>query len=245
MRYAILSDVHANLPAITAVRERLLAEKPDCIVSLGDVVGYGAEPDACCDVVRALVDIAVLGNHDAAVSGRMNYAYYYDAAREALDLHAASLSPGNMEWLRSLPYRRLMADQGIDFCHGSPGNVQEFDYVFVLEQARALLPLWDELSPVTFIGHSHLTKCFALSRHDAEEVPPGAFDLDPERKYVITVGSVGQPRDYDARPCYGIFDTETRHFEHRRVVYPVEQAAERIFQARLAINFGKRLFLGV
>lgn len=245
MRYGIISDIHANLPALEAVRDSLEEEKPDRIICLGDVVGYGADPQACCDLVRKLAEVTVVGNHDAAVSGRMNYSYYYDAAREALDKHAGQLGSENLEWLRSLPYGYRVEEQGIAFSHGSPINEEDFDYVFILEQARALLPHWDELAPVTFIGHSHLTKCFVLDPERVQEVEERAFTLDPERKYIITVGSVGQPRDYDSRACYGIFDSATRRFEFRRVYYPVEQSARRIFRAKLAANFGKRLFLGI
>ncbi len=245
MRYAIISDIHANLPALEAARDSLRAEAPDRTVCLGDVVGYGAEPEACCSLVRELADVCVLGNHDAAVSGRMDYSYYYDAAREALDRHVSLLSQEHLAWLSSLPYSHRVREHDVEFCHGAPGNVEEFDYVFVLEQARALLPLWDSLARVTFIGHSHLTKCFALDRFDAEEIGQRSFDVEGDRKYIITVGSVGQPRDYDARPCYGLYDTETRHFEYRRLLYPVEEAARRIFETDSAVNFGKRLFLGV
>ena len=245
MRYAIISDIHSNLPALEAVCRSIKQEKPDRVICLGDVVGYGAEPEPCCNLVRSVAHYVVLGNHDAAVCGRMNYSYYYDAARIALDKHVSMLSPGNLEWLESLPYRYRDEANDIDFCHGSPTNVEEFGYVFILEQACALLPLWDELACVTFIGHSHLTKAFVLDRNDAQEIEDRAFCLDEQRKYVITVGSVGQPRDYDARACYSIYDTETREFRYIRLTYPVEEAVERIFEAEMAINFGKRLFLGV
>ncbi|MDY0061287.1 MAG: metallophosphoesterase family protein [Myxococcota bacterium] len=245
MRYGIISDVHANRHALEAVVKSLDEERPDKVVCLGDVVGYGADPQACCEIVRKLAWITMLGNHDAAVSGRMNYSYYYDAAREALDRHLALLTPESVDWLASLPYSHRIPEQDLGFSHGSPICEEDFDYVFILEQARGLLPHYNELPQVTFIGHSHLTKCFVLDKDRATEIEEREFDLEQGRKYVITVGSVGQPRDYDARACYGIFDTETRRFEFRRVLYPVEQAARQVFQLQLAPNFGKRLFLGI
>src|ERR1041385_6613039 len=104
MRIGIFSDVHANLEALTAIVHALEKERVDRFICLGDTVGYGASPNETCDLVRKIAAFTILGNHDAAVAGRMDYSYYYDAARQALDLHAAILSPENMSWLRSLPY---------------------------------------------------------------------------------------------------------------------------------------------
>src|ERR1041385_3098198 len=104
MRIAIFSDTHSNLEALTAVLRAYEKERIDRYICLGDTVGYGASPNETCNLVRERAAFTILGNHDAAVAGRMDYSYYYDAARQALDLHAAILSPENMSWLRSLPY---------------------------------------------------------------------------------------------------------------------------------------------
>src|ERR1700736_212176 len=106
MRTAILTDIHAHIEALTACFADAKARSVDRFVCLGDTVGYGADPDACCDVVREQCQFAILGNHDAAVAGRMDYSYYYADAREALDLHAQTLTPQNMAWLKTLPYER-------------------------------------------------------------------------------------------------------------------------------------------
>ena len=175
----------------------------------------------------------------------MDYSYYYDAARNALDMHKRLISEESLRWLRELPYRVDIEEHGVCFCHGSPVNLEDFEYVFAVEQAQGLIYHWDELANVTFIGHSHLTKTFALSRSGAEEIVGDAFIVEPDKKYIVTVGSVGQPRDYDARSCCGVFDTETRRFEFHRVPYEVDRAAERILRRGLAHSFAKRLFLGV
>jgi diadenosine tetraphosphatase ApaH/serine/threonine PP2A family protein phosphatase len=244
MRIAILSDIHANLDALAEVEAALGRLGLDRVVCLGDVVGYGASPNGCCERIRDLASVTLLGNHDAAVSGRMDYAYYYEAARQALDWTARTLDPDHVVWLRSLPYTHRVDD--VAFCHGSPILPGEYEYVFALEQARDLLPHYARLAPVTFIGHSHLCKAFAYDR-DGEVSDVGApqLQLDPEKKYVISVGSVGQPRDYDNRACFVVYDTEARAVEYHRVPYDIEAAAQRIFDAELAPNFGKRLFLGV
>ena len=243
MRIGIFSDVHANFEALTAVAGALQKERIDRYVCLGDTVGYGGSPNECCDIVRGLTAFCILGNHDAAVAGRMDYSYYYDAARQALDFHAEVLSQDNMDWLKSLPYQRREGD--LYYCHGSPLNLEEFEYIFAPEQAARCLPIWEELGEVTFIGHSHLCKAFALSRDEVFEVVAPKFTIRPGHRYIISVGSVGQPRDYDNRASYTVYDTDERTFEFKRVAYDIESAANKIYEADLERNFGNRLFLGV
>jgi len=243
MRIGIFSDVHANIEALTAVLDAFKSERIDKYVCIGDVVGYGASPNECCDLVRKTTAFTILGNHDAAVAGRMDYSYYYDAARQALDLHARQLKSENMEWLKTLPYE--MRDGEVTFCHGSPINLEEFEYIFSVEQAQRCLEIWDDLAMVTFIGHSHLCKSFALTRDEVYEVVATKFTIRPEHRYIISVGSVGQPRDYDNRASYTIYDSDEKTFEFKRVSYDIDAAAQKIFAADLERNFGNRLFLGV
>ena len=173
MRIGIFSDVHANIEAMNAVIDAYKSERIDKYVCIGDVVGYGASPNECCDIIRKTAAYTILGNHDAAVAGRMDYSYYYDAARQALDLHARQLTPDNMQWLRNLPYEVREGD--VTFCHGSPINLEEFEYIFAPEQAARCLPEWQRLADVTFIGHSHLCKSFALGNNDVHEVVANRF----------------------------------------------------------------------
>ncbi|MCB9537965.1 MAG: metallophosphoesterase family protein [Myxococcales bacterium] len=243
MRIGIFSDIHANLEALEAILRLYDRLDLDYLACLGDVVGYGAQPDECCDLVRQHADVTVLGNHDAAVCGRMDYSYYRAAAREALDWHASVLSSDNMAWLEGLPYRATLGD--LAFCHGSPLDLEAFEYIFVLDQMRDVVAAHEAQAAVTFIGHSHLCKSFSFDARDAEEVLKTRFSLAADRKYIVTVGSVGQPRDYDTRACCGVFDTDARSFEYHRVPYDIESAARKIFEADLSVAFGKRLFLGV
>ncbi|MSP61107.1 MAG: metallophosphoesterase [Myxococcales bacterium] len=243
MRIGIFSDTHSNIEALSAVMGKLREEKLDQLVCLGDTVGYGANPNECCDIVREVAAFTILGNHDAAVAGRMDYSYYYDAARNALDLHASMLTAPNMAWLKTLPYERRQEHMG--FCHGSPVNLEEFEYIFAPEQAARCLPDFDKLADVTFIGHSHLCKAFALDRDEVHEVVATRFEVRKGMRYVISVGSVGQPRDYDPRASYVTYDSTTRIFEFKRVAYDVESAARKIFDSKLERNFGNRLFIGV
>ena len=245
MRIGIFSDIHANLEAMSAVMEAYASEEIDVYYCLGDVVGYGGSPNECSDLVRDIAQVTILGNHDAAVAGRMDYSYYYEAAREALDWHASELSSENMQWLKELPYKHRLEDIGVDLCHGSPVRLEEFEYIFAPDQAAECLPLWNDLGHITLIGHSHLCKVFALRPGEVEELPPEDFILQEGTRYIVSVGSVGQPRDYDNRASYTIYDSNTKTFFFKRIEYDIEGAASRIFEARLERNFGQRLFIGV
>jgi diadenosine tetraphosphatase ApaH/serine/threonine PP2A family protein phosphatase len=243
MRVAIISDIHSNIEALSSIRTTLDGERIDRWVCLGDVVGYGASPNECCDIVKDLCEVTLLGNHDAAVAGRMDYSFYYEAARHALDWSATRLTSGNMGWLKALPYTYQIGDVG--FSHGSPVDPEAYEYIFALEQAQDLIPFTQDLPEITFIGHSHLCKAFAIGPSDVADVVAPKFTLRRGYKYIVSVGSVGQPRDYDNRSCCVIFDTETRTVQYVRVEYDIEASAQKIFEADLALNFGKRLFLGV
>ena len=245
MRLGIFSDVHANFEALSAVLESYRKERIDVYYCLGDTVGYGGSPNECSDLVRELARVTILGNHDAAVSGRMDYSYYYEAARHALDAHAAVLSNENMAWLKGLPYEHRLDESGVLLCHGSPVRLEEFEYIFAPEQAREYLAIYDRIGHITMIGHSHLCKVFALTRTAVEELPSADFVLEPDKKYIVSVGSVGQPRDFDNRASYTVFDTETRRFEFKRVEYDIELAADKVLRGRLERNFAHRLFIGV
>ena len=230
---------------MSAVMEAYASEQIDIYYCLGDVVGYGGSPNECSDLVRDIAEVTILGNHDAAVAGRMDYSYYYEAAREALDWHASELTSENMQWLKELPYKHRLEDLGVDLCHGSPVRLEEFEYIFAPDQAAECLPIWNDLGHITLIGHSHLCKVFALRPGEVEELPPEDFILQEGTKYIVSVGSVGQPRDYDNRASYTVYDSDTKTFLFKRIEYDIEGAAAKIFEARLERNFGQRLFIGV
>ena len=244
MLLALFSDVHGNLEALEQVLNFYKCQSLDRFVFLGDAVGYGPNPNETAEMIRALVPLtAVLGNHDAAVSGRMAYDEYYDAARQALDWTARQLNAPNIAWLKNVPYK--VRDGDLTFSHGSPIVPEAFEYLFLPEQILNIQDLWDELSPVTFIGHSHLSISFKI---DGNEVTPLIADeiiCDPDCKYVITVGSVGQPRDRDPRACCTTYDTETRVFTYHRCDYNNKLTREKIINSGLSPAFGDRLLVGM
>ncbi len=246
MRTAILTDVHANLEALTACIAAAERERVDRFVCLGDTVGYGANPNEACDLIRARCEFGVLGNHDAAVAGRMDYSYYYAAAREVLDWTALHLSPENMAWLRTLPYSKQ--EGKVLWGHASPRDPAAFEYVFALEQAEDLEDLVlrtpGDLPHLTFIGHSHLQRAFQLLPL-VKDVFEERLRIEDGNKYLCSIGSCGQPRDYDPRACYGIWDDADKVVEFRRVPYDAEKTARKILEAGLSHHFARRLLHGV
>ena len=188
----------------------------------------------------------ILGNHDAAVAGRMDYSYYYEAARHALDAHAAMLSPENMAWLKQLPYQDKLDDIDVHLCHGSPVRLEEFEYIFAPEQARECLPIWDELGHITLIGHSHLCKVFALTHYSVEELPAIDFEL-AARQEVHRQRRLGRSSRATTTTARATPSTtsDTKRFEFKRIEYDIEAAADKVLRARLERNFAHRLFIGV
>lgn len=243
MRTAILTDIHANLPALEAVLKHAEREAVDRWVCLGDTVGYGAQPNECCDIVRGRVSFCLLGNHDAAVSGRMSYDWYHPPARAALDWTRRTLDDDNLAWLSSLPY--TVREGEVAFCHGSPLDPEAYDYIFQASHALELLEMRDGLAPVTFLGHAHLPRAFSLTEETVETLAGEVFTLRPDRKYVFAVGSVGQPRDGDVRSAYAVFDDVHRTVSFHRVAYALETAAQRILRVpQLPPQFAQRLYEG-
>lgn len=243
MRTAILTDIHGNLSALEAVIEHCRTIGVERYVCLGDTVGYGAEPNECCDIVRDRASFSLLGNHDAAVAGRMAYDYYYEAAREALDWTRRRLTAPNLAWLESLPYS--VREGPVEYCHGSPVEPAQYEYIFLLEQAEELLPMYGDLADLTLIGHSHLPRAYALTPKGAKSVLAETVKLEPGTKYIVSVGSVGQPRDGDPRACFAVYDDVERTLAYHRVRYDIDRAAARIVEAGLSVHFARRLYSGV
>jgi diadenosine tetraphosphatase ApaH/serine/threonine PP2A family protein phosphatase len=242
MRIAIFSDVHSNWEALSTVVEYCRGAGVDRYICLGDVIGYGADPNRCCDLIRSIADVTLLGNHDAAVIGVMDTSYYYKEARDALLWTREQLSPANFRWLYSLPYSFHFDNLG--FYHSAPIQPSGFYYVVTTSDADLHNRIAGRLHEFNFVGHSHLTNAYVLGGRKARDASGRECVSLPERKWIINVGSVGQPRDRDPRSCFGIFDTDSQSFEHIRLEYDVEAAATRILGAGLARKFAKRLFTG-
>lgn len=255
MRYGIISDIHGNLEALNACVAALSSERIGSYVCLGDVVGYGARPEECAQVVRALAQIAIVGNHDAAACGRMGEDYYYDDARKALRWTKKQITRRTSQWLAGLPFRErvhvseknAVRAHVIEFCHSSPLVPEDFDYVFDTAKVKEIVEGYPDLADVTFIGHTHLTRCFSIDVKTGTiaAIKERSFVLEENKKYIITAGSVGQPRDYDPRACCCIYDSSTCSFSYMRVEYDASITMQQIIDAGLSYQFGARLLVGI
>ncbi len=244
MRYAILGDIHSNLSALEAVLEGIRADGVDKILSVGDVVGYGAAPIETIQMLREIGATVVKGNHDAACVGELDMTYFNPYAREAVDWTAALLSQADLDWLSALP---LVAT--LEHCHVSHGTFskpERFDYVQSIEDAE---PSLDEMRlPICFVGHTHVPVSILRLTDQPERTGytlDSEVDLSDARSALINVGSVGQPRDEDWRAAYGLLDTDAQRFFVRRVEYDIDCEAARIREAGLPNMLADRLFLGV
>jgi diadenosine tetraphosphatase ApaH/serine/threonine PP2A family protein phosphatase len=240
MRHAILSDVHANLEALEAVLADTRARGADDLVCLGDFVGYGASPNECVDRLRPLIETAVLGNHDQAAFDTSWLDSFNPEAAAAAEWTAASLAREHLDYLRALPFS--VAWRGARLVHGSPADPPAWNYVFTPAEAMHEMAACPE--PVCFVGHSHVPGTFELEARRARYTREPAIAGRRERRYLVVVPSVGQPRDGDSRAGYLLWDDEAWTFEHVRVRYDVEGAIRRIAGAGLPRSLGERLRVG-
>lgn len=248
MRYLILSDIHANLDAFEAVLEHA-AGRWDRVLVLGDLVGYGAEPNAVIDAVRSLApEMVIRGNHDKAACGLDDGSQFNHVARMAAHWTATQLTPDNRAYLRDLPMGPAVIDALTEICHGTPFD--EDHYVF--DGNDAMMALSAAARPLCLYGHTHLPAVFKLVDGDGESFEGSAADPDGENRvplqrgsrYLINAGSVGQPRDGDPRAAYGVLDDETREVQLFRVRYAVHKAQQKIRAAGLPASLATRLALG-
>ena len=226
MKLAVISDIHGNLPSLEAVLKSIAGEGADRIVCLGDLVGYGASPNECVDVIRGMKIPCLLGNHDEAAIGRGDINYFNPFAREAIIWTTNQLSPHARSFLESLPF--TAAEEGLRFVHSSPHEPEAWHYLFTHSEAKLAFIAFTE--PVCFFGHTHF---------------PVIFNDDEGGRRLINVGSVGQPRDRDPRACWGLYRSESRRFRWIRVEYPVDTAAQMIRAAGLPDFLAQRLYSGV
>jgi diadenosine tetraphosphatase ApaH/serine/threonine PP2A family protein phosphatase len=244
VRYAVFSDVHGNVEALDTVLADIRRERPDGCLCLGDTVGYGPDPNACVGAVRALGGPAIAGNHDRAASGALDPRGFNPLARAAIRWTTEALTEETRRWLVSLPERyetpELLA------VHGSPRDPVE-EYILDLPTSLAIFS--EHAFPLCLVGHSHVPGAFILDadgRVSAQPVPEEEpMSLAGSSRYIVNVGSVGQPRDGDPRAAYLLLDTETRTARLRRLAYPVTVTQRKMRNAGLPAGLAQRLARGL
>ena len=244
MRYVVLSDLHANLEALEAVL-RAVDGAWDRVVVLGDLVGYGADPNAVIERVIALSPVAIIrGNHDKAASGVDDASSFNPAARAAALWTYERLTPEHRTYLQELPSGPLVVDDVFEICHGAPFD-EDF---YVFDGSDAWRALESTRSSLCFFGHTHVAVAFMRSGNLFGAVVPDdgetPIQVQNGRRLIVNPGSVGQPRDGDPRAAFALYDTGTGIVTLRRVEYRVDAAQEKIVAAGLPPALAARLGVG-
>lgn len=250
MRALVISDIHSNIDALDAV----LAAGPPCdtVWNLGDLVGYGAAPNAVLQRCQEIGTVFVRGNHDRACSGLMEPENFNPIAFAAVQWTARQLTPEGLQWLAKLPQGPVdAAGTGVQCVHGAP--LDEDEYILSAEDARAQLRATP--AALTFFGHTHVQGGYALSAEDdCREIRPvyterdgmesDELELRASWRYLINPGSVGQPRDRDWRAAFAVYDSDRQTVTFARTPYDVRMAQMRIQRAGLPDMLGSRLRVG-
>lgn len=238
MNWAIFSDVHANLEALTAVKADAKQQGVTRFFFLGDAVGYGASPNECLGQIGELAEVCILGNHDQAVLGSGALKGFNEHARAAILWTRATITNDAREKLQTF----VMEHQTDEFqlVHASPHNPECWDYIVDPWAAREAFAGFD--GPLCLIGHTHQPLVIKNNKMVPQPVSNFAeLAIDNGTRYLVNVGSVGQPRDKDPRACYVLFDPETHRLKYRRVAYDLAAAQAKMRQAALPEGLIKRL----
>lgn len=243
MKYFLFSDIHGNLEALSVVLAQIKEVAPDKIICLGDVVGYGPNPNECVQLVHEHAEITIMGNHDHAVLGQTDITYFNQYAKMAVQWTQGAITDANLAILREYPFSRSTGD--ILFVHSTPVNPERWDYIFNPLEGRYYLQHLRE--QICFIGHSHQPVFF-----EQNERGDVAYDRKPELsvtvregcKYIVNVGSVGQPRDGNPNTSFAVYDTEQQTIQVRRLPYDIEATQRKMMEAKLPQFLVERLAHG-
>ena len=247
MRYLVLSDIHSNLEAFEAVLRASDAQKCDAVLVLGDLVGYGADPNAVVDRVRGLNPTAIVrGNHDKVAAGLDDAEDFNPMAKAAANWTRDALTKSTLDYLRDLRAGPTIVDDYIEICHGSPLD----EDLYVVAEADAADAIAAARRPLCLFGHTHVAVCGKMDARRRLEIdapqghPEFHMHLDANGKYLVNPGSVGQPRDGDSRAAYAIADLKRHEVTLYRVAYPIEIAQKKILAAGLPPQLAYRLGMG-
>ena len=236
MRIAILSDIHGNLEALTTNINYIEDDKIDEIYCLGDIVGYGSNPNECIENIDEKCKKVVIGNHDHAVLGLTSTEYFNDFAKISTFWTRNILTEQNRDYLASLEFTHIEND--ILLVHSTPSDPMMWHYILSEIDARQELNHFEQ--QVCFIGHSH----FPIVFHSNGFSRKSKLTLEQDVRYIVNVGSVGQPRDGNPKTCFCIYDDESKEVEYIRLNYDIEKTKEKIIRAGLPVFLADRLTKG-
>lgn len=242
MRYGIFADIHGNREALLAVLSAFEKENIDAYYCCGDIVGYGADPVACLTEIRNMRAHCVAGNHDWAVAQKLDTGRFHEQAQVAVDWTRHQLDSAEKCFLANLPL--VHQERNFVLVHGTLHQPERFLYLMDLGQAKQTLLSMD--CSICFVGHSHVAKIFVRCNNGkVRAVPENVTTILPGYRYVVNVGSVGQPRDRDPSSAYCIYDDRIGTIEIKRVAYDAEAAKEKILKSGLPPELGFRLLQGI
>jgi len=242
MRYMIFSDIHGNLDALERVIEEIDMLRPDMIVCLGDVVGYGANPRECVEIVEEYTHIRIGGNHDLATIGLTDSSDFNLAAKRSISWTERTLDPSHREMLER--YASMKRYNRCIFAHATPISPLSWEYIYTVSQARNIFKNFRE--KFIFIGHTHVPGIIAYEQNNpCTVVRDSMVTTKPESRYLVNVGSVGQPRDGDPRASYAIYDNKTGLVRLYRVEYNIKETQDRMMRCGLPIRLIARLERGL
>jgi len=241
MRYAIFSDIHANLQAYEAFLEDAKKEGIEEYFCAGDIVGYGADPHECIEITKRLGLRLVCGNHDWATAGKFDVENLNQDARDAVVWTRDVLDDTDKDYLGSLAL--LYQNSEFTIVHSSLDCLQDFPYVLNTAQAEKTIHI--QSTPLCFAGHSHVAGVFFEDKNGyIHRTIASELSIEKGRRYLINVGSIGQPRDGDWRSSYCIYDTEKKNIRVKRVEYDVKKARDKILKTDLPVHLAERILVG-
>jgi len=241
MRYGIFSDVHANLEALESVLAAYRKEKIDSYLCGGDIVGYAADHKECTRLVEQYADSVVAGNHDQACVGTISMDYFNPVAKEAVIWTKSHLDKKTSSYLESLPL--VYKNEELTLVHGTLADPQAFNYMS--DGFTALKSFQVQNTPLCFLGHTHVPGVFIYNhKREVEYSQSDEIILRKKNKYIVNVGSVGQPRDGNPLACYCIYDSDQKRVLIKRVKYNIAKAKSKILQAGLPRLLAERLGMG-
>lgn len=243
MRYAVISDIHSNLEALTAFFELADRLKFDEVICLGDIVGYGANPNECIELIRKRNIRSCMGNHDSRAAGLDEPHDFNLHAAQAIYWTRGALTGEGRAYLKGLP-RMLSIDNRFLAVHGWLNDMDA--YILGIEDAKKNFELLSKAgeSNICFFGHTHMPSAYASSEGAVQSVNEETIKVKKGASYLINPGALGQPRDRDPRPSFAVYDTKKLEFAFHRFEYDITTAAEKIVKAGLPQRLAERLKLG-
>ncbi|MFQ5750491.1 MAG: metallophosphoesterase family protein [bacterium] len=241
MKYAIISDIHGNLEALESVLAAIEKKKVDSLICLGDVVGYGPNPNECVEIIKEKAEIILAGNHDYAPLGKLDMTYFNPWARSAIEWTADQLTQSSIDFLLSLPLKIEL--DGFTIVHATPFNPEDWNYIITIGDAVRNFPEFK--GQICFVGHSHVPLVVAVNEiEDYRVIRNNPVLIESKLRYIINVGSVGQPRDFIPQAAYALYDTNENTYQLLREKYDIAETQNKIIKSGLPEFLAERLELG-